>query len=789
MKTKAITGIVLTVFLVGMLTLAFSIPYVKADGSWVWVRNTVTGAYGEAVVGTGDAIYIARKTSFYSYNPADNSFTALADPPNPDSGDAFKTGTALAWDFDDYIYALYGAAEVDSRRWFYRYSISSNSWETLADTPYDQGEGDAITWVDIDNCIYATIGGEQRPTYFVRYDPSINSWSDVPADPPAGMGDGASLVWTSGDFLYALRGEFDEELPLCDFWRYSLTDDVWTAMADIAADPHDGGVGGVGDGGSLLYIGCWMLKQADYIYALSGSQAYPEKPVIPDKRFFRYTISTNSWERLADLPFGIGYYVGCRLGYADEQIYAWQGTASTWEGGGDDLAYYVFPCSIDQLDTYLLDAPANTVYFIFADPAYMTRAEATYDVASGGIVYGLCTNTQHLGFDSTPGWLLPSGAINPATISGATVAMFGGPCPHVAVRYYEDAGLPPVKAAWNATHFMFKDQTDTVVAALPMAVVADGHEDMFVVEVFTDGDNTIFVVYGFDWKGTWAGGIYFKEVISKSLGSYPEACYVFHWVDDLGQDGVPQSSEILEYATPTPEETWSVTQIGNDVQIAYGKGTHFPQYASLDISSSYFRMVPPNFTWGTSVILFPCFWEKGNYYQGNPKQPLSYDWYVDGNDLVLSIEGEISNLRVEGEVRIDPPEEQSISAIVSVNVSGDVELDNRPGEAFKPVMLSSMHISADTWDAQSAFVDSQSFQIPLSGWVIEPPAIGRVFGLKGGTSNWKNNAPTIEVVLDQSMQITGWVTSSNDPNDDNVGFWAALDEIIPSWHYTIIAKP
>ena len=200
---------------------------------------------------------------------------------------------------------------------------------------------------------------------------------------------------------------------------------------------------------------------------------------------------------------------------------------------------------IDQLETLLLNAPANTVYFIFADPAYMTRAEATYDVASGGIVYGLCTNTQHLGFDTTPGWLLPSGAINTATISDATVAMFGGPAPHVAVRYYEGAGLTPVKAAGTATHYMFLDQADAVVAALAITAVAGGHEDMFVVEVFEDGDNTIFVVYGFDWKGTWAGGIYFKEVISKNLGSYPEACYIFHWVDGPpGYDGIPQSPEI-----------------------------------------------------------------------------------------------------------------------------------------------------------------------------------------------------------------------------------------------------
>ena len=307
---------------------------------WVWVSNTVTGAYGEAVVGTSDAIYIARKNSFYRYNTADKNWTALAPPPNPDSGDAFKTGTALTWDFSDYIYALYGAATYDNRTWFYRYSISHNAWEALANTTADQGEGDSMTWVGNDNCLYATIGGEQRPTHFMRYDPSTDSWNDTPADPPAGMGDGASIVWT-GDSLYALRGEDDEVSPLYDFWRYSLTQDVWTSMANIPAEAHDGGGGGVGDGGSLLYVGFWRSDHANYIYALSGNQAHPDN--IPDNRTYRYSISTNKWERLADLYFGVGYYVGCRVGYADGHIYAWQGTPSTWPGGGDDLAKYELP--------------------------------------------------------------------------------------------------------------------------------------------------------------------------------------------------------------------------------------------------------------------------------------------------------------------------------------------------------------------------------------------------------------------------------------------------------------
>ena len=335
---KTVSGIMLTLSLVGILTFAFDAQLVKAEASWVWVRNTVTGAYGEAVVGTGAALYIARGTSFYRYLPADNSFVELASPPKPD-GYAFKTGTTLAWDFNDSIYALFGAATGESRRWFYRYSISSNAWEALANTTADQGEGDALTWVGKSyNFIYATVGGEQRPTFLLFYDPSTNSWGPQFPAPLPGMGDGASMVWTGSDCLYILRGEYLEEEPLYDFWSYNITSHALTSLADIPAYPHDDGVGGVGDGGSLLYVGFWLPNQTDYIYALSGNQAYPES--IPDNRTYRYRISTNTWERLADLPFGVGYYVGCRLGYADGHVYAWQGTPSTWAGGGDDLAKY-----------------------------------------------------------------------------------------------------------------------------------------------------------------------------------------------------------------------------------------------------------------------------------------------------------------------------------------------------------------------------------------------------------------------------------------------------------------
>jgi hypothetical protein len=112
-------------------------------------------------------------------------------------------------------------------------------------------------------------------------------------------------------------------------------------------------------------------------------------------------------------------------------------------------------------------------------------------------------------------------------------------------------------------------------------------------------------------------------------------------------------------------------------------------------------------------------------------------------------------------------------------------VEDRPREAFKPVMLSSMRISEDQWDAQSAFVGSESYEIPSSGWIVDPPAEGTSFGLEGGSSAWKENAPTVEIEMEESRQITGWIDDTN----GDVGFWTAADEVLSSWEYTIEVRP
>jgi hypothetical protein len=243
--------------------------------------------------------------------------------------------------------------------------------------------------------------------------------------------------------------------------------------------------------------------------------------------------------------------------------------------------------------------------------------------------------------------------------------------------------------------------------------------------------------------------------------------------------------------TPTPVIGWSVRYNEDDSSIfeaVYSNSSGSYQYAALHTQSSYFRLVyGPESGWGTSVVLMPPFWENGAYYQS---ASVSHTYSTDGSDLVLSLSGQRSGLIANIEVRIQPPSNDSITAIVRVETEGDIALDTRAGEAFKLTMLSSMNIyNSSLWDTPAAYVSSATFQIPRDNWIINPAIRSGSFGLLGGDSSWKPNAPTIEINLDREADITGWVTYTEDPNDDNIGFWGAVDYVPESWSYTITAKP
>jgi hypothetical protein len=190
----------------------------------------------------------------------------------------------------------------------------------------------------------------------------------------------------------------------------------------------------------------------------------------------------------------------------------------------------------------IVNAPARSVYFVYTNPDE-AEASATFDAASGAMVYSLCPAPQCQGFVSNERWFLSSGAINRNEINNSIIVITGNSRYQPATEYYEATKSAVVKSSENSTHYMLQDSVGKTLATMPKTDVESGSRDLVVIQTFKDDDNTILILYGFSWRGTWAAGMYFAEKVAKNLMDYPDSYYVLQW-KDVTQDGVPQMSEI-----------------------------------------------------------------------------------------------------------------------------------------------------------------------------------------------------------------------------------------------------
>jgi len=336
--------------------------------------------YGIATVGAGDNIYLINSQSgggtvFRSYNVTSGTWTSRSSPLT-----GVKNGTYMTWDNGNCIYCLVGGSGNDysiskdrygnlihsARHHFLRYDIASNSWTQLQGTyntmstsePIgEEGAGDALAWVPGvgDNFIYALTGGHNTAYYptelsnghFLRYSIGTNSWTLLDDNYPwkatenaidNGTDDGASLVWTGGENLYALRGEYMEGAGSYDFARYNIVTGTWnTTIARPSSLWNQGAGGGTGDGAGLVWIG------GDNIYAMSGGSCLEDERNL----FSVYFISQDNWKQRPELPWGVTDTNGHRLACDNNgRIYAWRG----WVYDADipELACFVpnaFPTS------------------------------------------------------------------------------------------------------------------------------------------------------------------------------------------------------------------------------------------------------------------------------------------------------------------------------------------------------------------------------------------------------------------------------------------------------------
>lgn len=210
------------------------------------------------------------------------------------------------------------------------------------------------------------------------------------------------------------------------------------------------------------------------------------------------------------------------------------------------IVYSSYPPMNENLSN-LTSLPANSMYSIYPDyqgvkPPGVIAAWLS-DWTSIGFIIGMCSNSQYEVTDTMSSVIDTStGAVK---IKDKSIVLFGGPLVNAAVHYYEESRSAPVyyQNDGGVWYWYRADGTRIDATALTYAQMSSG-QNMFVVESFIDGSgNRVLIIYGYGWKGTFAGGKFFKFIMYPNISSYTNSYYVFRWADTNG-DGFVDLNEI-----------------------------------------------------------------------------------------------------------------------------------------------------------------------------------------------------------------------------------------------------
>jgi len=209
---------------------------------------------------------------FQRYSISGDSWAARADPPENQLDDLAYTG-------GDGIYA------ISYLEGFYRYTISGNSWETIANTPGNVG-GASLAF-DGDDYIYALKGSDF--TDFWRYSISGDSWETM-ASTPADVSVSDSMAYAGG-YVYALRGG-----DTTDFWRFTPPTEAAIESCDHTGEKKD-----VFDLAEIVYVnGTGYSPSATYtIYLVNDVASWSDGMPIPARVLgTESTVSSDSEGRI-----------------------------------------------------------------------------------------------------------------------------------------------------------------------------------------------------------------------------------------------------------------------------------------------------------------------------------------------------------------------------------------------------------------------------------------------------------------------------------------------------------
>lgn len=201
-------------------------------------------------------VYAARgqtHSEWWQYNPTTDVWTKKADAPHTITTGADADYVNHSTDSYDGIYMLTGAeAQGDNIGYFFRYNPTTDMWTRLANMTVEPGAGADLTW-DGANALYTTAGGGSSTTYY-KYTISTNTWSSVASTIPVAPSTGSCAVRINvggTDYIYLTRANTQSNV-----YRFNIGTETWDVAATVENAPGTivSADGCVGDGqGNILF--------------------------------------------------------------------------------------------------------------------------------------------------------------------------------------------------------------------------------------------------------------------------------------------------------------------------------------------------------------------------------------------------------------------------------------------------------------------------------------------------------------------------------------------------------
>ncbi len=247
----------------------------------------------------GDSLIYAAKgyktSDFYSYNPATDTWTELADVLPGTEGKMPQKGCKGISDGDNLIYMTKGYNTFG----YWQYKIDADSWTQLTDVPEGWTRkkvkgGTDLVYVTHDSTDYVYMLKGYK-TEFWRYNVGTGTWESR-ADAPTGIkykwNKGSWIVYDGDATIYAHKARYYNRATYKhEFWKYDIPGDSWYTTP-LAGMPlyglHSGRIRKkkAKDGGAGAMYG-------NEIWALKGGNT---------QQFWMYNIVADTWTEQDTVP-------------------------------------------------------------------------------------------------------------------------------------------------------------------------------------------------------------------------------------------------------------------------------------------------------------------------------------------------------------------------------------------------------------------------------------------------------------------------------------------------------